>query len=129
MPQKKLNDVKQQDFQEANESLTEKLIAEDSKPVKPVKVMPELVWVKVRNIEDPGYNIGPFFYEDLNAGIPRTSFTFIHDKEHDKPIPRKLMDEINNTRKPIYKNVQTDLGMRSQHSGYEYLYQCIEVRH
>lgn len=110
------------------ETYMDKVIAEADKKIEVVDTIPDMVWVKVRNVQDPGYPIGPFFYEDMKKGIPRTIYTFIHDKVHDKPIPREVFDQINEAKRPLNKNVETELGMRSQPAGYEYIYQAIEVK-
>ena len=116
--------------QEPAESRTylSKTIAEADKKIEVVDTVPDMVWVKVRNTLDPGYPIGPFFYEDMKKGIPRQSFTFVHDNVHKERIPRAVFDAINDAKRPIKKNIETDFGLRSVDNGYEYLYQAIEVK-
>lgn len=124
MPTKKLKETKKQETL----TFTEEQIAKVEKPIKTVKVMPEMVWVKVRNNNDSGKPIGPFFYADEAKGIPRTKFFFLHDRVHPEPIPREVMNHINDSRETQYENIKGELGTRSVPKGYKYLYQCIEVK-
>jgi len=128
MPPKKLREANSETItEELLKGPTDQEVREAESEITVVSKLPDMVWVKFRNMIDPGLPVS-FFYANVKAGIPRTRFTFEHDKIYKDPIPREIMEWINDRSTPITKEVVEDGNAVSKTVGFKYLYQCLEVK-